>query len=131
MSAATPHRASSRISGDDGGRNSAQFDQPVDREHADAAAIGQDRQPLARRRFEAAQRLGAVEQLAQIGDPQHAGALERGIVDRVRTCQRAGMGCGRLGALRHAAGFDDDDRLDPAAARAADMNFRASLIASI
>ena len=58
------------------------------------------------------ERLGAVEQLAQIGYPQHAGAAERGIVDRVRAGQRAGMGRGGLGALRHAAGFDDDDRLD-------------------
>ena len=32
----------------DVGGNAAQFDQPVDREHADAAAIGQDRQPLSR-----------------------------------------------------------------------------------
>ena len=63
--------------------------------------------------FEPAQRLGAVEQFAQIRYPQHAGALERGVVDRIRACQRAGMGCGGLRALRHAAGFDDDDRLDP------------------
>ena len=49
----------------------------------------------------------------KIRHPQHAGAAERGIVDRVRAGQRAGMGRGGLGALRHAAGFDDDDRLDP------------------
>ena len=97
----------------DSGGDTAEFDQPVDREHADAAAIGQDRQPLARRRFDAAQRLGAVEQFAQIRDPQDAGAPECGVIDRVRAGQRAGMGRGGLCALRHAAGFDDDDRLDP------------------
>ena len=63
--------------------------------------------------FDAAQRLGAVEQLAQIGDPQDAGAAERRIVDRVRAGQRAGMGRSGFRALRHAAGFDDDDGLDP------------------
>ena len=39
--------------------------------------------------------------------------LERGIIDRVRTGQRAGVGRSRFRALRHAAGFDDHDRLDP------------------
>ena len=63
--------------------------------------------------FNATQRLGAVEQLAQIRHPQDPGAAERGVIDRVRAGQRAGVGRGGLGALRHAAGFDDDDRLDP------------------
>ena len=59
------------------------------------------------------QRLGAVEQLAKIRHPQDPRATERGIIDRVRTGQRAGVGRGRLRALRHAAGFDHDDRFDP------------------
>ena len=83
--------------------DAAELDQPVDRENADAAAIGQDRQPLSRRLLDAAERLGAVEQLAQIRHAQHAGAAERRVIDRVRAGQRAGMGRGRLGALRHAA----------------------------
>ena len=83
----------------DVGGNAAQLDQPVDGQHADAAAIGQDRQPLSGRRFEPPERLGAVEQLAKIGYPQDAGALKRGIVDRVRAGQRAGMGRGRLARL--------------------------------
>jgi hypothetical protein len=95
------------------GGNSTQFNQPVDRQHADAATVGQDREPLARRRFDPPQRLGAVEQLAQIRHPQDAGALECGVVDRIRSGQRTGMGRGGPGALRHAAGFDDDHRLDP------------------
>ena len=64
------------------------------------------------RRFDPPERLGAVEQFAKIRYPQHAGALKRGIVDRVRAGQRAGVGRSGLRALRHAAGFDDDDRLD-------------------
>ncbi len=62
---------------------------------------------------DAPQRLGAVKQLAKIRYPQDSGATERGIVDRVRTGQRAGMGRGGLCPLRHAPGFDDHDRLDP------------------
>ena len=93
--------------------NSAQFDKPIDRENADAAAIGQDRQPLSRRLLDTPERLGAVEQFAKIRHPQHSGAAERGVIDRVRAGQRAGMGRGRLRALRHASGFDDDDGLDP------------------
>ena len=112
--------------------NAAQLDQPVDCEHADAAAIGQDRQPLARRRFDAAQRLGAVEQFAQVRYPQDAGAPESGIVDRVRPppVRRYGSQppfapCAMRPDLTTTTG------LTLAAARAADMNLRASLIASI
>ena len=46
-------------------------------------------------------------------DPQNAGATERGVVDRVRTGERAGVGRGGFRALRHAAGFHHHDRLDP------------------
>jgi hypothetical protein len=48
------------LRGDDSG-NPPQFDKPVDRENTDAAAIGQDRQPLARRRFDPPQRFSAIE----------------------------------------------------------------------
>ena len=78
-------------------------DQPVDREHADAAAIGQDRKPLPGGRFDPPERLGAVEQFAQVRDPQDTGALKRGVVDGISPGQRAGMGCRRPGALRHPA----------------------------
>ena len=89
-----------------------QLNQPIDREDTYAAAIGQDRQPLSWRRFDTPQRFGAVEQLAEIRHPQNSGATERGIVDRVRTGQRPGVGRGSLRALRHATGFDDHDGLD-------------------
>ena len=39
------------------------------------------------------------------------GAAERRVVDGVRAGERAGMGGGRLRALRHAAGLHHDDRL--------------------
>ena len=99
--------------GRDRRRGSSEFDQPVDGEHADAAAIGEDREPLSRRRVEPPQGLGAVEQFAEIADPQNAGATERGVVDRIRTGERAGVGRGGFRALRHAAGFHHHDRLDP------------------
>ena len=102
MSAAEPRRAVRDRHGAIIGGNSAEFGKPVDREHPDAAAIGEDRQPLSRRRFHPPQRLGAVEQFAQIQHAQDAGAAERGVIDRVRAGQRAGMGGGGLGALRHA-----------------------------
>ena len=63
--------------------------------------------------FEPPQGLGAVEQFAEIADPQNAGATERGVVDRIRTGERAGVGRGGFRALRHAAGFHHHDRLDP------------------
>ena len=96
----------------DFGGNAAEFDQPVDRQHADAAAIGQDRKPLSGRRFHPPERLGAVEQFAQIRYAQDAGALKRGVIDGIGPGQRAGMGRSGPRALRHPAGLDDHDRLD-------------------
>ena len=45
---------------------------------------------------DAAERLGGLEQLAEVEDPQQAGAPEGGVVDRVGAGERAGMGGGRL-----------------------------------
>ena len=53
--------------------------------------------------FEPAERLGAVEQFAQVRHAQDAGALKRRVVDGISPGQRAGMGCRRPGALRHPA----------------------------
>ena len=94
-------------------RLAAEFGQTVDRQNADAAAIGENRDPLAARRADAAERLGTVEQLAQIVHPQHAGAAERGLVHRIGTGERAGVGRSSLGAVRHAARLHHHHRLDP------------------
>ena len=66
----------------------------------------------------AAERLRRGEQLVEIEHAQQAGAAERGVVDRVRAGERAGVGLRRLGALRMAAGLDHDHRLDRARRRA-------------
>ena len=97
----------------DRGRDSTEFGKPIDRQNTDTAAIGQDRQPFPRRRFDPPQRLGAVKQLAKIRYPQDPGATERRVIDLVRAGQRAGVGRRGFCPLRHAAGFDDDDGLDP------------------
>ncbi len=83
----------------DVGGSAAEFDQPVNRQYADAAAIGQDRKPLSGRRFEPPERLGAVKQFAQVRYAQDAGALKGCVVDGVCPGQRAGMGCSRPRAL--------------------------------
>ena len=113
-----PRRWQNRIksfagSGLDRRGGTAEFDEPVDCENADATTVGQDCQPLSRGRFDAPQRLGAVEQLAKVRHPQHPCATKCGVIDRVRTSQRAGMGRGRLCPLGDASRFDDHDRLDP------------------
>ncbi len=97
--------------GRDGRRDSTKVHQPIHGQDADAAAIGEDGETLSRRRFDATERLGAIEQLAQIGDPQDARTAERGIIDGVGAGERARMGCRRFGTLRHAAGLHHDDRL--------------------
>ncbi len=95
------------------GERAAEIGKPVDREHADAAAIGQDRQTPARKRPHHPERLGRGEQLVEIEHAQQPGAPERRVVDGVRTGERAGMGLRRLGALRMAARLDHHHRLDP------------------
>ena len=93
------------------GQGTAEVDQPVHRQHADAAAIGQDRQPPAGRAAQVAEGLGGGEELVQGQHPQQAGAAERGVVDRVRAGQGAGMGGGRPRTLGVAAGLDHHHRL--------------------
>ena len=83
-----------------GGQLAAGQRQRIGRQHAGAAAVGQDGQPLAAQGPRARQRLGGVEQVVQRLDAQHAGAPERGVEDLVRAGQRAGVRGGRLRALR-------------------------------
>ena len=92
-------------------QGAAQVDQPVHRQHADAAAIGQDRQPLAGGLAQVSQGFGGGEQLVQRQHPQQAGTTEGGVVDRVGAGQRTGMGRRSLGALRVAPGLDHHHRL--------------------
>ena len=67
-------------------------DQRIGREHARAAAIGQDRQFLADLLAGERQGFRGVEQFGHCRDAEHAGAAERGIVNGVGTRQNAGMG---------------------------------------
>jgi hypothetical protein len=89
----------------------AQVDQVVDRHHPDAAAVGQDGQPLAVQAALVGDGLHRLEQLLQVVHPQDAGAAEGGVVDVVGPGQGAGVGGGGLGALGHAAGLDGQHRL--------------------
>ena len=95
------------------GESAAKIDEPIHGQHADPAAVGEDRQPLARKRPHPPERLGRGKQLVEIEHPQQAGAAKRGVVDRIGTGERAGMRLRRLGALRMAAGLDHHHRLDP------------------
>ena len=48
-----------------------------------------------------AERLRGGEQLVEIEHAQETGAAERGVIDRIRAGERAGMRHRRFGALRH------------------------------
>ncbi len=100
-----------RVSGESRASVAAEIDQAVDCEHADAAAVGQDREALSRERLLPAERLGGREELVEIEHAQEPGAPEGGVVDRVGAGERAGMGRGRLRGLRVAARLDHDDGL--------------------
>ena len=58
-------------------------DEVVDRQHAGAAAVGDDADPRALERREARGDLGGVEQLCEPVDAQDAGPLQRGVDDAV------------------------------------------------
>ena len=91
----------------------AEINEIIHSEHADAAPIGENGQPVARERRHPAQRLGRLEQLVDIAHPQQARAAEGGVIDRIRPRHGARMSRRRLGRARVAPGLDDDDRLDP------------------
>ncbi len=93
------------------GERAAKIRKPINRENTDAATVGENGEPIARKRPEAAERLSGREQLIEIEHAQQARPAERGIVDRVRSGERASMRACRLGALRVAAGLGDQHRL--------------------
>ena len=68
-----------------------QIDEPVDGEHAEAAAVGDDRQALAGEGLLPAERLGSGEQFVEVENAQQTGAPESRIVDRVGSGKGAGM----------------------------------------
>ena len=128
--AAARHRAARRLRRQLG-EPAALLDQAVGGEHADAAAVGDDRQAIAGDAHIAAERLDCGEQLIEGLDAEHAGAAEGGIVDPIRAGERAGV---RLCCLRRLArcgpALITTTGFERAAARAADMNLRACVIAS-
>lgn len=93
------------------GEPAALRDQAVGREDADAATVGDDREAVPFHAHGAAERLDHLEQLVQGLDPKHPGPAEGGVIDRVRSGERAG---GRLCCLDRfvaAARLDHHDRL--------------------
>ena len=79
-------RASSRasVSGAISARRAAEIDQAVDREHADAAAVGQNGEALAVERLDPPERFGGREQFVQPAHAQQAGAPESRVVNLIR-----------------------------------------------
>ena len=80
---------------------------------AGTAAVGQHGERRALVGAKTCQRLRGEKQFLQAVHPQHAGARDGGVVDRVGTRQRTGVRGGRPLALRRSTALDDDDRLVP------------------
>ena len=83
----------------------------VGRHDAAAAAVGHDRQRVARVATEARQGLRGEEQVGERVHAQHAGAPDRGVEHDVGAGQRPGMRCRRARAASAATRLDDDHRL--------------------
>jgi hypothetical protein len=94
------------------GESPAEISEAIHGEHADAAAIREYRQPLARKWPHAFKCLGRSEQLVEIENSQETGAAKRSVVDRVSTGKGPGMRLRRFGRLCMAAGLDDHHRFD-------------------
>ena len=94
-------------------QGAAEVDQAVDREHADAAAVGEDREAVARKGLLPPERLGGREKLVEVEDAQEPGAAKGGLIDGIRAGERAGMRGRGARALGVPAGLDDDHRLRP------------------
>ena len=106
------------------------IEQTVRRENAEAAAVRDDREPIPARDGAERERLDRVEQIFELEHAQHAGAAERGVVYRVGSGQRAAVRSRRARAFACRPDLQTITGLPRAAARAADMNLRACVIAS-
>jgi len=76
-----------------------------DRQHADAAAIGDNGKPPAGKRRDPAKRFGCGEQFFEVQHPQQPTATERSGVHGIRARKCAGVGFCSLGTLGMPAGF--------------------------
>ena len=88
----------------------AEVDKPIDGQHADTAAIGENGQALSRKWFLPSERLGRGKKLVEIEDAQQARPSKRRIVDSIGTRKRTRVGRGCSRALRVTPRLDDDDR---------------------
>ena len=91
-----------------GGEAAVELGKAVRRQHAGAAAVGEDRKPLAGEPRMPRQDLGGAEEILQVGHAQQACAPERGFVGGIGAGERAGVGQGGPGARCLPAGLDDD-----------------------
>ena len=100
-----------RVSSESCARWPCMANQGVGGHHAGTAGVGDDGQARAPYRALAGQELGAVEDVAEVGHPHDAGALEGGVVHGVLAGQGAGVAGRGLGALGEPAGLVGHDGL--------------------
>ena len=77
------------------------------------------------------ERFGGGEQFVEIEHPQQTGAMERGVVDGIRSGHAPVWAYRRLAPWAWRPDLTTSTGLARAAARAADMNLRASLTNSM
>jgi hypothetical protein len=93
------------------GETPSLVDQGVSCQDADSPAIGQDSQTVASRRSGQGQGFHGVEKLFEAVNAKHTGALERSVINRIRSGQSTGMGhycprtLGMPSSLHHDDGF--------------------------
>ena len=83
------------------GEFAAKIGEAIHRKHADAAAVGQNGQPIAGQCRQAPKRFRSSKQLVKIEDAQQPGTVKRRIVDRVRAGQALRCGSQRPWRPRH------------------------------
>ncbi len=94
------------------GQRNAQVAGTVGGHGARPAAVGDDGQAVTQRAELGSQRLGGVEQLADVLHAHHAGPAHGGVEHGIGHGSHAGVGSGGHGTGLVAAGLEQDDRLD-------------------
>ena len=89
----------------------AEIEQRIGRENANAAAVGEDREPIARWLACNRERLGRLEQRLEVEHAQQAGALEGSVVYGIAAGERACMRGDRARRFAVPPRLDDDHRL--------------------
>ncbi len=81
--------SAARVASESDGEAAVEIAQAIGRQHAGAAAVGEDGQPVARELWTPRQDLGGAEQIVELAHAQQPSPAESGLVGGIGSGQRS------------------------------------------